>query len=479
MKLRHLILMLLIGLLTTVITAQDIETFTSEFVGGLIIDYPSDWLAYDSTEDFVTTVAREEVSIADDLTPGQVALLWLTPQALDFINLPSFSADAALQALLGEIPPNAIVADFLSEYGDGTRYDFGLDDEMSFIVVTFDRDNVPLIAIIGMNDSEPSDVDELLEVIKTARYTEGAFDGDSILLSQLIIDPTLGYTYEIPASWGFLDTFSYEIRGTNDIGTILLLNQETLAEPDAVVNFDTMIQAELELVAEAMADQTEVVVEEGDDINGYPTREVVMILSEPSEDGMIPAFDYRFVMVDYGNNHVLLSAMYSDVLNSTEIYLPVLRAIAETFYYAPIYPLEEQVEHAGFVVPYPTGYEVDTNADNQIVFTSDDTIITLSNEAQSIETYGDVGGESLITFANSVAQELTGDDLAMAQSVDIGLDPVAFILTYPTDSMLTTYLFVSDGKSSNIVLVAEHSEENFETVREEIEAMASQLTTAE
>lgn len=480
LKLRHLILIWLIALLTTGVMAQETETFTSEFVGSLIVQYPSDWEAYDDRSEFMIVIARGEASINSQLDPGQAALLFMTPQALEAAGLPSTSADAAFNSLLGELPADVVESEFIAEYGNGTHYQFSIPNSMSFDVVTFDRDGIPLIAIIGANEPEEGDIETLLDVIKTARYTRGAFDADSVLLSQLMIDPTYGYTYEVPASWLPFDNSSFEVVGTGDVATILLLNPESIDDISAEVNFETMIQGELELVAESMMDETEVTVVDGEDINGKPTKEVVMILDEPSEDGAIPAFEYRFVLVDYGEDQVLLSAMYSESGNSTESYIPVLRAVAESFYYAPIYPLPETLEHAGLVVPYPAGYTTDTSDDNQIVFESEDTTITVTNATQNIELYGNVASESLSTFAHAVAQELVDDDTMTVQQVTIGRDLPAHIFTNPLSDMVDTYVFITDENGGNIMLFASHEDEEiFEDVLHTIQAIANQLSVAE
>jgi len=478
LNIRRMILLLLLFVFVTVAYAQETETFTSDLAGNLILEYPSDWDVYDSREEFVTVVARGEVSINNDLEPGQAALLLLTPQTLESIGLPSNSADSALRALVGEIPEDAEIAEFTSEYGDGTRYDFDAPDQMSFTIMTFDRDGVPLIALIGMNDAEQSEVDELIEVARTTRYSEGAFDGTSVLLSQLIIDPTYGYSYEIPASWEFIDNGSYTVRGSDDVATILLLNPDLMEDPDAVLNFETVIQDELELVAEEMADQTEVVVEDGEDINGFPTQEVLMTLEVPSDDGSFPPFEYRFILVDYGDNQVLLSAVYSETFGATESYLPALRAVAESVFYAPIYPLAENIEHAGLSVPYPSEFTADTSNENQLVLTSDETTITVNNVAQNTETFGDVATEALADFANAVAQELT-DNTVLVQPVPIGTNEFAHIFTRSGEDGLETYVFVTADNGDNILLVATHTEENFEDIRQIVEAIGSQLTVIE
>lgn|GEM_PF-3160425 len=480
MNLRRIIILLLsLFIVATVAFAQDeIATFTSDFVGNLILDYPTDWQAYDADREFITVVARGDISIQNDLNPGEAALLLLTPQSLEASGLPSTSADEALNALLGEIPDDAEISDFPSEYGFGTRYDFGFIDEMTFTVVTFDRDGIPLIAIIGMNQPDEANVEDLVEVVKTVRYTDGAFDATSVLLSQLIIDPTYGYSYEVPASWALFDDFSFNVVGTENIATVLLLTPESMETPDMPVNFETVVQAELELVADSMVEQTEVVVTNGEALNGYPTQEVVMTLTEASEDGFIPPFEYRFVLVDYGDDNVLLSAIYSEAGNSTEDYIPVLRAVAESFYYAPIYPMAESITHASLTVAYPSDYTADTSNENQLILSADDVTITVNNIAQNIETYGDIATESQADFASTIAQALTQSE-AVVQPVSIGITDLARIFTQLTEDGIDTYLFVTAPNGETILLVASHSEDNFEDVRQILEAIGSQLTIAE
>ncbi len=475
------ILMIAVLTMTIVSTAQETETetFTSSFLGNLIVEYPSDWQAYDDENEFVTAVAKGEVSISNTLDEGEAALLFLTPQGLDFAGLPSTDANSALQALIGEMPPETVESELISEYGNGTQFEFGMGNDMSFIIGAFDRDGIPLIAILGMNNAPEADVEILFNVMKTVRYTQGAFDNVNIALSQRVVDPTYGYTYFVPANWNQYDDFGFEIIDTFDTGTVFLLNADTLEEDEDFdeINLETMVQAELELIAPDVTDDVEVIIEDIDEINGYPAREVLMFLDEDEATEETPPFEYGFILVDFLNDQVLLVAMYTPPeIGTTSIYdyLPTLRAIAESFYYGPFETFDSELDHAGLTLPYPSDFLVDVSDENQIILSKDDITMTINSPQKNIELYADVAEGDMSDFATFIASENGFGELDV-QVIPIGHPNLTRLFTTPLGETDTFTAIFIESDAGVITLIATYPDAVFEDLIPTIEGIASQI----
>lgn len=477
--LRKLILMTMVLAMAMVSTAQETETFTSSFLGNLIVQYPSDWQAYDDENEFVTAVAKGEVSISNTLDEGEAALLFLTPQALQFAGLPATDATSALQALMGEMPPETVESELISEYGNGTQFEFSMDNDMNFIIGAFDRDGIPLIGVIGINNAPEDDVEILFNVMKMARYTQGAFENANIALSQRIVDPTYGYTYFIPSSWNQFDDFGYEVVDTFDTGTVLLLNSETLGEEEDFdeIDLETMVQAELELIAPDITDDVEVTIEEIDEINGYPAREVLMFLDEDKATEEIPPFEYGFILVDFGNDQVLLVAMYTPPeIGTTSIddYLPTLRAIAESFYYGPFEKFDSELDHAGLTLPYPSDFLADVSDENQIILTKDDITITVNNAQKNKNLYAEVAEGDMSDFATFIANNNGLSELEV-QVIPIGHPNLTRLFTTPLGETDTLTAIFIESDAGVITLIATYPDAVFENLIPTIEGIASQI----
>lgn len=414
---KRLSVLIMILMMTMLTQAQELDqTFVSRFEGNLTFKYPSDWMVYEDENEFLVVVSREPISSSDPVEAGQAALIFLTPQGFEAAGMTVTNVDDALDEFMGEMPEDAEESEFLSEYGRGFRFDFALSDELDFTIIGLNHNEMPLLAIMGLNQPDPDDVDTLVEVVKTARY-----GGDPELITDEPIDDTQlierdGYRFSVPADWiEFEADVSFEIPGEfYTVATVLLIDESMTINPDEAVTFESVIQDELELLAEDFADDTGVVVEDGEPINGFPTQEVLMTLEH--EDAI--DFEYRFVLVDYEDDKVFLSAIYTEEPGTTADDLSSLREIAESVEFTGSLELGGVVEHAGLRLSYPEGFEAFTGSPTIIRLLETESnararVVEIANPSQTLEWYPTAANGDGFEVAEVIAEtyEMTADDI--------------------------------------------------------------------
>lgn len=460
-------------MMANVTLAQDLDaTFVSSYEGNLTFKYPSDWIAYEDESEYLVVVSRERISSSAPVDTGQAALIFLTPQGLEATGMTITDADDAIDEFLGEMPEDAQEMEFLSEYGKGYRFDFNLTEEMDFTIIGFNNNDMPLIAIIGMNQPDPDEVDTLIRVIKTARY-----GGNPELVNNTYAVERDGYRFEVPNDWT-PDELSFVVPNETFLyATVLLVDENMSADAGDAVNFDSVIQDELELLAGEFIDETEVVVEDGEPISGHPTKEVLM--TYVFVDGVM-SFDieYRFVLVDYGDDRVLLSAIYGEEFGITEAYMPTLREIAESLEFTTPSDPPDTIEHAGLQIPYPDGFEVFTTAPDIIRLLGiegamSETVIEISNPTQTQDWYPSAADGDVLDVAKEAAltYEVTTGDVTEI-SLENGTVAVQFIVENETTNLV---FLAIDTESGIIALTASYSGDEHTAVTDLLQTMASDL----